>query len=172
MVDEYDKGGKLSYKHGPEKYLTQQWLIFQVSGKRLVQLSPVLKKLFSSQIAGQGPYFGQAAWFARFHPERLPSATTRYIDEIERVVSVVDRALGANKNGDSAYLVGDRCTYADLSFVTWANVAKGLLVQLGEAGRLDKFENYRAWMERMEQRSVVKSANGRIEQGRKAHNFP
>ena len=124
------------------------------------------------QVSGQGPYFGQATWFARFHPERLPSATSRYINEMERVVSVIDLALSRNKDGDSAYLVGDKCTYADLSFVTWANVGKGLLTQLAEQRRLDKFENYRRWMDRLEKRSVVKSANERIEKKRREHNLP
>lgn len=44
LVDTYDKEGKLSYKDGPEKYFAKQWLFFQASG--------------------QGPYFGQAAWYA------------------------------------------------------------------------------------------------------------
>jgi hypothetical protein len=51
-------------------------------------------------------------------------------------------------------------------------VGKGLLVQLGEERRLDKFENYQSWMERLHERTVVKSANGRIEKARKAHNLP
>lgn len=42
LVDEYDTQSKISIKSKPEKYLLQQWLMFQVSG--------------------QGPYFGQAAW--------------------------------------------------------------------------------------------------------------
>lgn len=35
VADTYDKEGKLSYASGPEKYLAQQWLAFQVSGKFL-----------------------------------------------------------------------------------------------------------------------------------------
>lgn len=33
LIDEYDKEGKFSYSDGPQKYLLQQWLAFQVSGK-------------------------------------------------------------------------------------------------------------------------------------------
>ncbi|KIX94986.1 uncharacterized protein Z520_09296 [Fonsecaea multimorphosa CBS 102226] len=109
LIEEYDKEGKLSYKTAPEKYLLQQWLMFQVSG--------------------QGPYFGQAVWFARYHHEKLPSAINRYLDEIERVTSVLDTHLTTTKQ---AYLVGDKCTYADLSFVTWAFLAMGLLRELGQ----------------------------------------
>ena len=32
LVNEYDKEGKLHYFKSPEKYLTQQWLHFQMSG--------------------------------------------------------------------------------------------------------------------------------------------
>jgi glutathione S-transferase len=42
-MDEYDKDGKLHYTSGPEKYWQSQWAMFQMSG--------------------QGPYFGQRAWF-------------------------------------------------------------------------------------------------------------
>lgn len=44
-------------------------------------------------MAGQGPYFGQATWFGRFHPEKVPSATDRYVTEIFRVTGVLDTAL-------------------------------------------------------------------------------
>jgi glutathione S-transferase len=33
LVDRYDTEGKISYDNFPEKYLTQQWLAFQISGK-------------------------------------------------------------------------------------------------------------------------------------------
>lgn len=32
LVDQYDKDGKISYQDCPGKYLTQQWLAFQISG--------------------------------------------------------------------------------------------------------------------------------------------
>lgn len=124
--------------------MTKQWLIFQLSG--------------------QGPYFGQATWFARFHPEKIESATNRYVDEIERVTGVLDTALQGKD-----WLVGDKCTYADLSFITWAGVGKGLLVQLSKHDVLQKFPNYQKWIERMDERPVVKEINQKIAEGRKAH---
>ncbi|KAI0174447.1 thioredoxin-like protein [Pestalotiopsis sp. NC0098] len=62
LIDHYDKNGDISFDTTPEKYLTKQWLAFQISG--------------------QGPYYGQAIWFARFHPEKLPSAIDRYVNEV------------------------------------------------------------------------------------------
>lgn len=33
LIDQYDKEDKLFYRDEPGKYLTQQWLAFQISGK-------------------------------------------------------------------------------------------------------------------------------------------
>jgi glutathione S-transferase len=60
------------------------------------------------------PYFGQSAWFQHFHPEKIPSAVDRYNDEIRRVFGVLDSVLSKQK-----YLVGDKVTIADLSFIPW-----------------------------------------------------
>ena len=52
--------------------------------------------------------------FALFHPEKLESAQGRYANELKRVVGVLDPVLKGNE-----WLVGDKCTYADLVFVMW-----------------------------------------------------
>jgi glutathione S-transferase len=54
-------------------------------------------------MSGQGPYFGQAAWFTKFHSEQVKSAQDRYLDQIKRVVSVLDKHLQGKQ-----YLVGDK----------------------------------------------------------------
>lgn len=105
LIDTYDKDASLHSTTLPEKYLEQSWLHFQMSG--------------------QGPYYGQKAWFTYFHPEKnLTSAIDRYANEIKRVVGVIDRHL--QKSG-KPYLVGDRVSYADLAFVPW-HMALGFLV--------------------------------------------
>jgi glutathione S-transferase len=93
------------------------------------------------------------------------------------VASGTDETTSASLAGSlssALYLVGNKCTYADLSFVTWAHIGEGLLKQLGEEehARLDKYPHYRAWMARMEEREVVKSAMARIAKGRAAHSLP
>ena len=60
------------------------------------------------------PYFGQSAWFQRYHSEKIPSAVERYNDEIKRVFDVLDTVLSKQK-----YLVEDKVTVADLSFIPW-----------------------------------------------------
>ncbi|OGE54561.1 hypothetical protein PENARI_c006G11891 [Penicillium arizonense] len=83
------------------------------------------------QSPGQELYFGQATWFARFHPEKLPSATERYVNEVLRVTGVLEE-------------VGGKCTYADSSFVTWAVVGEGLLRELNRAEKPAKYPRYTA----------------------------
>ncbi|KAI9842847.1 MAG: glutathione S- transferase, nitrogen catabolite repression regulator [Sclerophora amabilis] len=130
LVDEYDKEGKLSFKSSPEKYEASQWVYFQASG--------------------QGPYFGQAAWFSHFHEEKVPSAVTRYNNEIKRVVRVLDRALEGKE-----YLVGGRVSFADLAFLTWQMI---LPFAMGDAmfDAAKEYPNYHAWNERLMARPAVK----------------
>jgi glutathione S-transferase len=59
------------------------------------------------------PYFGQLAWFNLFHPEKVPSAVDRYQKEILRVFGVLESVLSKQK-----WLVGDKMTIADISFIT------------------------------------------------------
>ena len=110
MVDEYDKDHKLS-STGQDKYLELQWHAFQISGQGCVSSSLKHSACLRRQYS---PYFGQFAWFQNFHAEKLPSAIERYNNEIKRVFGVLDGVLSKQK-----YLVGDRVTIADLSFILW-----------------------------------------------------
>lgn len=56
------------------------------------------------------PYFGQAAWFKLFHPEKIPSAIERYEKEILRVLQVLESVLETKE-----WLNGDEATIADIS---------------------------------------------------------
>ncbi|KAM0441259.1 hypothetical protein ACHAPT_000566 [Fusarium lateritium] len=126
LIQQYDQDQKISYTDFQQKHEIQQWLFFQVSG--------------------QAPYYGQASWFTKFHPEKVQSAIDRYVKEIHRVNGVLERALG-----DKEWLVGDKCTYADLSFVAWQRWAP----RFGGQDIYDKFPTVGAWMKRMEARPTV-----------------
>lgn len=52
--------------------------------------------------------------FNILHPERIPSAMARYSAEVRRILSILDGHLAT-----SPYLVGDKLTYADFSFIPW-----------------------------------------------------
>ncbi|KAI9710324.1 MAG: glutathione S- transferase, nitrogen catabolite repression regulator [Bogoriella megaspora] len=134
LIEKYDTENKLHYTTEPEKYLTKSWQFFQASG--------------------QGPYFGQAAWFSNFHHEKLPSAIERYQNEVKRVTSVIDAHL--TKTG-KPYLVGDKVTYADLAFLPWQSAVQFLLGEGGASLEQD-YPKYAEWNKRLMERPAVKKA--------------
>ncbi|CAK1361383.1 Glutathione S-transferase 2 [Cercospora beticola] len=133
LLENYDKENKLRYTQSPEKYLQISWRDFQMSG--------------------QGPYFGQRAWFALFHSEKIPSAIERYTNEIKRVLGVIDAHL--TKTG-KPYLVGDKVSYADLMFVTWNTVVPRLLGEGFDAEWKEKYPKCYEWHQSLISRPAVK----------------
>jgi len=131
LIETYDKSNKLSFSTSPEKFYCKQYLMFQMSG--------------------QGPYFGQGAWFKNFHHEKLPSAIERYEKEVRRVVGVLDSVLK-----DKEYLVGGKCTYADLVFLTWSGLVPWLLGESGAEEVKNECPHYTAWIGRLMERPAVK----------------
>jgi len=134
LVGKYDKDNKISFKEFDTTAIANQYLMFQMSG--------------------QGPYFGQAAWFSRFHPEKIPSAIERYTKEIRRVISVLENILAT---GDKEYLVNDKCSYADLAFITW-NWGIDYFPEL--AGWREEFPKVAAWDVKLNDRPTVKKVKG------------
>ncbi|KAJ5938240.1 glutathione S-transferase [Penicillium verhagenii] len=130
LIDTYDKDHKISFDSGPEKYQQVQWSYFQASG--------------------QGPYFGQAAWFNIFHEkvygESPESAKVRYGQELKRVAGVLDTVLSKQE-----WLVGDKCTYADLAFVMWnMQIAFFMAGREGEyAWRPEEYPHFTRWQNAM-----------------------
>ncbi|KAF2731721.1 glutathione S-transferase Ure2-like protein [Polyplosphaeria fusca] len=139
LLDTYDKKHVLGFEPGShESYLAKQWLYFQVSG--------------------QGPYYGQAAWFKKFHPEFIPSAYERYCKEIVRVTGVLDTQLKREKEkmaagSDGPWLVGGRFSYADLAFVSWQKIVFMVVPQ--EDIDFSPFEEYQKWIGKMLERPSV-----------------
>ncbi|KAI1792061.1 glutathione S-transferase C-terminal-like protein [Ganoderma leucocontextum] len=104
LVEKYDSTHKISFEKPEDKIHQLQWLFFQASG--------------------QGPYFGQAGWFRFLASEKIPSAIERYQNETLRVLGVLEKVLSARP-----YLVGDKASVADLSFITWNDVASSRVVK-------------------------------------------
>ncbi|KAJ4393110.1 hypothetical protein N0V93_002317 [Gnomoniopsis smithogilvyi] len=134
LVDTYDKENKLNITSFPEKYHIKQYLHFQMSG--------------------QGPYYGQTTWFRKFHPEDVPSAKKRYDEQLVRVVEVLDGILKGK-----TYLVGEKCTYADIAFIPWNNMMSFIF---GDEAKTivpeDKYPNFWAWHNRLVARPAVQAA--------------
>lgn len=137
LIEKYDTQNKLSFPAGSkEAYLAKQWLFFQTTG--------------------QGPYYGQAVWFTKFHHEQLPSAIERYTKEIGRVTGVLEGHLEKQKSeaagGEGPWLVGGKFSYADLAFVPWQDFAPKVV----KGFNADEYPVVKDWMERMTGRESVK----------------
>lgn len=136
LVERYDTEHRISFAPGtPEAAAAKQWLFFQVSG--------------------QGPYYGQAVWFTKYHSEKLPSAVERYVKEIARVSGVLEGHLARQKEAgvDGPWLVGGKFSFADLSFLPW----QVMLVFAGkDMYEQDAFPLVKDWIDRMLARPALK----------------
>ena len=143
LVERYDTEHHFSFAPGtPESYHAKQWLYFQVSG--------------------QGPYYGQAVWFKRYHPEQVPSAVERYVKEINRVSGVLEGHLAQQKQkygggeADGPWLVGNKYSYADIAFVVWQSMIDQALGK--DEYDVDSFPHVKEWLGNMAKREKVEAA--------------
>ncbi|KAI4099958.1 MAG: hypothetical protein L6R37_005754 [Teloschistes peruensis] len=144
LIEVYDsEHHRLSFKQGtPESWHAKQWLHFQTSG--------------------QGPYYGQAYWFQKFHSEQLPSAIERYNKELNRVTRVLEDHLKQQKQlyaekapgSDGPWLVGNKLSYADIAFVPW-QVHVGKYMEK-DAYDVDHFPLVKEWLGKMTSRKAIK----------------
>ncbi len=89
-----EKSGRFLPQDPESRYLTLQWLMFQV--------------------ANTGPMFGQLHHFKSSAPERLDYPIRRYEDESRRLLGVLETRLA-----ESPFLSGPDYTIADISNWTW-----------------------------------------------------
>jgi glutathione S-transferase len=127
VIEQYDPDHHLSYTALDNRHLCNQWLHFQMSG--------------------QGPYYGQSSWFRHLHAEKIPSAIERYDSEIKRIIGVLETVLAA-KPADSQWLVGDKMTFADMSFMPWNFRLSEVLLQPWDEV-WEGAPHVRAWHERI-----------------------
>lgn len=134
LVEKYDTERKLSFAKLEEKIQAQQYLFFQASG--------------------QGPYFGQAIWFWKYHSERIPSALERYTKEMERVLSVVNKILEGKD-----YLVANKFSYADISFLVWWPLVDWMSTEVPELqGWRERYPNVARWDKSIRERPAIAAA--------------
>lgn len=140
LIERYDTNHRLSFEPGtPESYHAKQWLFFQTTG--------------------QGPYYGQAAWFKKFHSENVPSAIERYSKEVNRVSGVLDGYLAQQKEkyadgSDGPWLVGNKLSYADLAFIPYQRIIQMFLGK--DEYNEDEFPHLKEWLAKMTERETVK----------------
>ena len=144
LIERYDTQHRLSFAPGTsDSYYAKQWFFFQATG--------------------QGPYYGQASWFKKYHYEQLPTALERYVKEVNRVTGVLEGHLAAKQEqsrqdgGDSGgpWLVGNKMSYADLAFVPYQTMIYMILSK--EEYNEDNFPHVRQWLGRMHALESVQS---------------
>ena len=91
--------------------------------------------------------------FNVLHHEKIPSAMERYKNEVRRILAVLNTALEGK-----TWLVGDKCTFADLAFLPWNTHLPALLSASPEEDPLESFPNVRAWHNRLITRDSWKRA--------------
>ncbi|KAI0150260.1 glutathione S-transferase [Xylariaceae sp. FL1272] len=127
IVDQYDKEHKVSYPFGTEEYYeTNSWLMWQMGGL--------------------GPMQGQLNHFNRYAPEKIQYGIDRYRGEVRRLYRTMEDILKTSKSG---YLVGDKCTIADIACWGWVAGAKVSGVDI------DEFPVLNEWVQRMLKRPGV-----------------
>jgi len=127
LVSRYDPEHKISFPEGSREYYeVNNWLFFLN--------------------AGVGPMQGQANHFGRYAPEIIQYGVDRYRNETRRLYGVLDKHL---EQGSKEYLVGNKCTIADIAHWGWIAAA-------GWAGvDIEDFPALHAWEERMAARPGV-----------------
>ena len=144
IISRYDTNNNISYGDDQlqERWAADSWLMFQMSG--------------------QGPMFGQKMWFTHFHTEKnLTSAIERYGNETKRILGVIDSHLSKRRQGlglgaDAAvWLVGNKCTYADLSFMPWNILCLTRLFPEGGLDAEQDFPEFSRWHQNMAKRPAT-----------------
>lgn len=106
----------------------------------------VLEWLFW-QTGNQGPMAGQLSHFVNYAPEDVPYAKTRYFNEYDRCVAVLERRLEGRD-----WIVGDSYTIADMICWPWVLIAKPL------GASLEAYPNVTRWRTAIKDRPAVRRA--------------
>jgi GST-like protein len=126
-----EKTGRLLPRDPAARYLTLQWLMFQMGGV--------------------GPMFGQVGFFNKFagkdYEDKRPR--DRYVAESRRLLAVLDRQLAAH-----AWIAGDEYTIADIATFPWVRNLIGYY-EAGELVGMADFSHLARALERFLARPAV-----------------
>ncbi|KAI1206274.1 glutathione S-transferase [Annulohypoxylon truncatum] len=121
LTDRYDTEHKVSYPKGSREYYeVNNWLMWQMGGL--------------------GPMQGQLNHFNLYTPEKIEYGINRYKNETRRLYRTLETQL---KSSTSGYVVGDRCTSADIACWGWVASAKWAGIDMAE------FPVLHQWVERL-----------------------
>jgi GSH-dependent disulfide-bond oxidoreductase len=107
-----DKTERFLPRDPVKRAICWQWLMFQVSGV--------------------GPMFGQQAHFSHYAKDRHPYAIERYSREVDRLMMVLDKRLGA-----AEWLGGDEYSIADMATLPY--LRRQLIERSGQFPNVDRW---------------------------------
>ena len=96
------------------------------------------------QTGNQGPMAGQLSHFVNYAPDGEDYSKTRYANEYDRCLGVLDRRLA-----DREYVLGDEYSIADIICWPWVLIAKPL------GASLDAFPHLSRWRNQVKERPAV-----------------
>lgn len=99
------------------------------------------------QTGNQGPMAGQLSHFVNYAPDDQPYAKTRYANEYDRCLGVLERRLE-----DRSFILGEAYSIADMIAWPWVLIAK----PLGQS--LDAFPQVTRWRQSVKERPAVQRA--------------
>ncbi len=123
-----EKSGKFMPQELPDRYEVLQWLFWQMGGL--------------------GPMAGQLSHFVNYAPEPAPYARTRYENEYDRLLGVMNTRLA-----ESDFLAG-AYSIADIASFPWVVPYK----RFGTS--LDTFPHLRRWFDEIKNRPAVRRGVG------------
>ncbi|MBT0963125.1 glutathione S-transferase N-terminal domain-containing protein [Denitromonas iodatirespirans] len=126
-----DKCGQLLPTDAHDRYLTLQWLMFQMGGI--------------------GPMFGQLGFFHKFSGKDIEDKRPRdrYVDESRRLLRVLDQQLQGR-----AWLMGEAYTIADIATFPWVRNLIGFY-EAGDLVGISDFANVTRVLEAFVARPAV-----------------
>jgi len=122
MIYLADKYSQFLARDGAERWMTIQWLMWQMGGL--------------------GPMMGQLGWFALSSPETTV-ALERYANEVRRLFNVLEKRLG-----ETPYVAGEHFTIADMAIWPWISQYRTRVKDHIEP-MLEVRPNILAWLERV-----------------------
>lgn len=102
--------------------------------------------------SGLSPAFGQAGYFQKFAPERIPHAVERFVTEANRQLRLLDGVLEERE-----FAAGDAFSIADIAHFGW--IWRRGFPDL----TLDDFPNVQRWYDAVQRRQAVVRAIKKVE---------
>ena len=127
-----DKTGKFLPSDLRKRYDAIQWLFWQMGGL--------------------GPMSGQNNHFAHYAVERIPYATKRYIDEVNRLYGVLNKKLAGRD-----FIAGKQYTIADMAAYPW-------VIPDRQGQNEDDYPNLKRWRAAIRARPATQRAYAKVKE--------